>query len=171
MNHFSTSKRKAFSLIELVIVVVIIGIIAAIAIPKMSRGSAGAADSAFQGNLAVLRNAIELYYSEHGTFPTGTGAEVAEKLTKVTNASGTVGAKNVANGFIYGPYLRKVPTLGVGSATKRNLNTIKVVATSTLTPASADAEAWLYSSESGEIIANLDSSETPTGSTTAYNAM
>src|SRR5215218_7529280 len=55
---------RAFSLIELVIVVVIIGIIAAIAIPKMSRGSAGAADSALQGNLAVLRNAIDLYSTE-----------------------------------------------------------------------------------------------------------
>src|SRR5689334_14471462 len=59
-----------FSLIELVIVVVIIGIIAAIAIPRLSRGSAGAADSALSGNLAVLRNAVDLYATEHGgTYP------------------------------------------------------------------------------------------------------
>ena len=69
--------RKGFSLIELVIVVVIIGIIAAIAIPKMSKGAAGAGDSALQGNLAVLRNAIELYNSEHGKFPSGSAMFVS----------------------------------------------------------------------------------------------
>ena len=63
-------KRTGFSMIELVIVVVIIGIIAAIAIPRMSRGSAAAADSAVASNLAVLRNAIDLYHTEHqGVYP------------------------------------------------------------------------------------------------------
>ena len=59
-NH----RNRGFSLLELVIVVVIIGIIAAIAIPRMSRGSAGAADAALTGNLAVLRNAIDLFAAE-----------------------------------------------------------------------------------------------------------
>src|SRR5919112_1210242 len=71
-NSKTSPRRRGFSLIELVIVVVIIGIIAAIAIPRMSRGTAGAADSALSGNLNVLRNAIELYATEHGgKFPSG----------------------------------------------------------------------------------------------------
>ena len=62
---------RGFSLIELVIVVVIIGIIGAIAIPRMSRGAKGAADSAVTANLTVLRNALDLYSTEHvGVYPT-----------------------------------------------------------------------------------------------------
>src|SRR5690606_32356582 len=64
------TRTRAFSLIELVIVVVILGIIAAIAAPRMSRGSKGAIDSALKSDLAVLRNAIELYQIEHdGLYP------------------------------------------------------------------------------------------------------
>ncbi len=63
--------KRAFSLIELVIVVVIIGIVAAIAIPRMSRGSEGAAEAAVVADLAVMRNAIDLFTVEHiGDLPT-----------------------------------------------------------------------------------------------------
>src|ERR1041384_906182 len=84
------SRRGGFSLIELVIVIVIIGIIAAIAIPRMSRGSAGAGDSALSGDLSVLRNAIDMYNTEHQAFPSGTATNVADVLTKYTDASGNV---------------------------------------------------------------------------------
>src|SRR5688572_23524823 len=114
MSRRYNSARKGFSLIELVIVVVIIGIIAAIAIPRMSRGTAGAGDSALSGNLNVLRNAIELYTTEHnGALPT---ASIENQLTMYSNDAGaTQATKDVASGFIYGPYLRKVPPISVGS--------------------------------------------------------
>src|SRR3954453_19894807 len=98
---------QGFSLIELVIVVVIIGIIAAIAIPRLSRGSAGAADSALLGDLAVLRNAIDLYATEHGgTYPAL--ATFDPHLTQFTDSNGGVSATKEPT-HIYGPYLRKVP--------------------------------------------------------------
>ncbi len=63
-------RKRAFSLIELVIVVVIIGIVAAIAIPRMSRGSEGAAESSLVADLSVMRKAIDLYRSSTSeTFP------------------------------------------------------------------------------------------------------
>src|SRR5437764_14637069 len=86
---------RGFSLIELVIVVVIIGIIAAIAIPRLSRGSAGAADAALSGNLAVLRNAIDLYATEHGgSYPAL--ATITTQLTQYTDATGTTSATKTA---------------------------------------------------------------------------
>src|SRR4051794_18849738 len=93
MSRNRNSARRGFSLIELVIVVVIIGIIAAIAIPRMSRGTAGAADSALSGNLNVLRNAVELFATEHGgKFPeqiTVTSADtIATQLTMYTDDKG-----------------------------------------------------------------------------------
>src|SRR5678809_1659153 len=103
MSASRSSSRKGFSLIELVIVVVIIGIIAAIAIPRLSRGASGAADSALAGNLSVLRNAIDLYATEHGgTFPAQATFEA--QLTQFSDASGAT-ATTKTSAAIYGPYI------------------------------------------------------------------
>lgn len=66
----SVSKaRRAFSLVELVVVVLIIGILAAVAAPKMFDTSTRAKESATKASLSVVRNAIELYNAENGTYP------------------------------------------------------------------------------------------------------
>jgi prepilin-type N-terminal cleavage/methylation domain-containing protein len=135
-------KPNGFSLIELVIVVVIIGIIAAIAIPRLSRGAAGASDSSLSGNLAVLRNAIDLYAAEHnGTYPLA--ATFDDQMTKFTDASGTASATKTSTA-IYGPYLRKVPVQSIGP--KKGSNGV----------AAADATGigWLYVEGTGVITAN-----------------
>ena len=154
------SARQGFSLIELVIVVVIIGIIAAIAIPRMSRGSQGAADSALAGNLSVLRNAVDLYQTEHQAYPaagaTDTPAVFERQLTKYTDAAGTSNVTATKDAtHTYGPYLRKVPPLPVGS--KKGQSTVKIGADTDLPGASA--EAWIYYPNTGEIKANLLATE------------
>ena len=107
-----TSSRRGFSLIELVIVVVIIGIVAAIAIPRLSRGSAGAAESALAADLSALRNAIEMYSTEHdGNWPDAN--QIEAQLTQYTDAAGSPQATRDTT-HIYGPYLRKVPSVPVG---------------------------------------------------------
>ena len=105
-------RPAAFSLIELVIVVVIIGIIAAIAIPRMSRGSTGAAESALASDMAQWRKVLDLYQAEHGNFPDPTN--VANQLTQYTDASGGTSA-TADSTHIYGPYLRVIPVLPVGT--------------------------------------------------------
>ena len=78
----STSKlRRAFSLVELVVVVLIVGILAAVAAPKMFDTSTKARESATKASLSVVRNAIELYYSENAAYPTS-GAALATDLQK-----------------------------------------------------------------------------------------
>ena len=134
---------KAFSLLELVIVVVIIGIIAAIAIPRLSRGSAGAADAALSGDLAVMRNAIDLFATEHpGTYPAV--ATIEAQLTQYSDLAGNAQAGKDTT-HIYGPYIRKVPPLPVG-AKKGNAGIA----------ASADAPGagWIYDAGTGSIHAN-----------------
>ncbi len=156
-NRFGGRSRRGFSLIELVIVVVIIGIIAAIAIPRMSRGSQGAAESALSGNLAVLRNAIDLYHTEHQAYPAegaaNTPADFDRQLTKYTNATGG-GDVNQAKDQThpYGPYLRKVPVLPVGS--KKGRSDVLIATLGTEAPG-ATPEAWIYYPQTGEIKANL----------------
>jgi general secretion pathway protein G len=144
------SNRRGFSLIELVIVVVIIGIIAAITIPRMSRGSTGAADSSLAGNLAVLRNAIDLYATEHGgKFPSV--GSFNTQLTQFTDVSGTTSATKTATA-IYGPYIHKVPPLLVGPSGYKNATTI--IDGSSGTPGTS-AGAWFYNATTGDIKPNL----------------
>jgi len=148
-------RRGGFSLIELVIVVVIIGIIAAIAIPRMSRGSAGAADSALSQNLAILRNAVDLYQSEHqGLFPTGTSAQVSDQLLKYSDINGNVSAtKDTTNGYIYGPYLRAVPVMTVGST--KGKNGIAVSTDAATAPTGGTSDGWLFNAATGSMAPNV----------------
>lgn len=112
MRDRRRTTRDGFSLLEVVIVVAIIAILAAIGIPRMSRGSRGANDSAVSGNLAVLRNAIDLYAAEHGgSFPATATFEA--QLTQYTNPGGDTSVDRTAP-YIYGPYIRSIPTLTVG---------------------------------------------------------
>ncbi|MDX2132049.1 MAG: prepilin-type N-terminal cleavage/methylation domain-containing protein [Planctomycetota bacterium] len=142
--------RRGFSLIELVIVVVIIGIIAAIAIPRMSRGAAGAADAALSGNLTILRNAIDLFHTEHG----GTDADWPKvltfeaQLTTYTKLDGTANATKTGE-FIFGPYLRAIPPLPVGS--KKGQTGVAAAVGATV--------GWVYDESTGAIQAALADGE------------
>ncbi len=140
-----TARRSAFSLIELVIVVVIIGIIAAIAIPRMSRGAAGAADASLQSNLRQLRNAIDLFYTEHdNTFPDDT--TITAQLTTFTDTAGAANATRTST-YIFGPYIREIPALPVGAKKGQ----------SGVASATGSSIGWLYTASTGTIKANTTS--------------
>lgn len=164
----TSKKLRAFSLVELVIVVVIIGVIAAIAVPRISRGAKGAADSALRGSLAGLRNAIDMYAAEHGgKFP---GSELADteatliaQLTEMTDDGGAVGT--TAGTHIYGPYLRGgFPPLPVCGP--KGSKVVKLVATAGV--GGTGTEGWVYSKDTGVIIANCADTDMD-DRTTKYN--
>jgi len=134
--------RWGFSLLEVVIVVAIIAILAGMAIPRMSRGAKGASDSALSGDLAVLRNAIDLYATEHGGELPG-AATINEQLVQYTDGTGATSATKSAD-YIYGPYVRSVPSLPVGARKGQS----KIAA------ADAADVGWLYTESTGAITAN-----------------
>lgn len=126
----------------MVIVVVLIGIIAAIAVPRMSRASSSAADKALAGDLAVLRNAIDLYAVEHtNTFPAV--ATIATQLTLYSDNNGATNATPDAT-HIFGPYLRTPPPLPVGVRKGGTL----------IAAADAADVGWIYTAATGTISAN-----------------
>jgi len=142
MMSLRGGRNRAFSLLELVIVVIVIGIIAAIAIPRMSRGAAGAGDSALVGNLAVLREAIDLFATEHGgSFPSK--ANIADQLTQYTDNVGAAQGDMDTTHF-YGPYVRKIPPVPVG---------VRKGSTG-ISDADAAGIGWIYDETSGRIRAN-----------------
>ena len=141
-------KTRAFSLVELVIVVVIIGVIAAIAVPRISRGARGAGESALRGDLAAMRNAIDLYAAEHtGTFPAAATFEAQLTLFS-SDANATSVTKDAT--FKYGPYLRALPPLPVSGA---GLLSGKLGDTAVAAAAAAGV-GWLYTAGTGVIVAS-----------------
>ncbi len=152
MDASSVRRRRGFSLIELVIVVVIIGIIGAIAVPRMSRGAKGAADSSVMANLAVLRNALDLFAAEHGgAYPLG--ADIEDALLQYSDVSGENFSTTKDSIHLYGPYLRAIPKLSVGANKGRN----DFVGTA---PGSTAVNGgWYYNASTGEVRANCKDSE------------
>jgi len=137
----------AFSLIELVIVIAIIAIIAAIGIPRLSRGTRGAADSALYGDLAVLRNAIDLFKAEHGDTDPNT-TTIANQLTQYSDYSGEAQTTKDTTHF-YGPYIRKIPPLPVGA--RKDSTGIAAI--------DGAGVGWIYTESTGSIKANTTADE------------
>lgn len=139
--------QRAFSLLEVVIVVAIIAVLATIAIPRMSRGAKGAKDSAVSGDLAVLRNAIDLYASEHGGSYPG-ASTIANQLTLYSDIDGTTSSTKTT-ACIYGPYVRSIPPLPVGARKGQT----------GIAAADANDVGWIYTAASGTIKTNTTASE------------
>jgi len=146
MRRDRGARRLGFSLLEVVIVVAIIAILAAIGIPRMSRGAKGASDSALTGDLATLRNAIDLYATEHaGIYPSDPNNG---QLTKYTDAAGNVNAAKTTT-YIYGPYVRVIPPLPVGAKKGK----------SSISTADGTNVGWIYNATEGTIKANAADGE------------
>ena len=152
-------KKKAFSLVEIILVVTILGILAAIVLPSFQNHTASAKESAVKSNLTTIRSQLEIYKLQHGGVPPGyvNGAEapIAElvlQLTATSTVTGAVSASKVPiDPYLYGPYLKKIPENPFNG-----LSTIAYVAEGTEFSAAADgtSSGWLYKKETGELRVN-----------------
>jgi len=131
----------------MLMVIVALAIMAGIVIPQVS----GAVDDAKQGamlaNLHEVTNAIERYRMDHsGLPPDQTDGRRLPQLTKKTNVDGDIGT---GPGFIYGPYLTKLPDNPLS-------DTANVYTVNKTPPDSLDKRiGWVYHVESGQIWAGL----------------
>ncbi len=149
--------ESGFTLVELLIVVVILGILAAVAIPQFSDSTEEARASNLQSNLAVLRNSIEFYRTNHrGKYPgypsaggAPTQADATNQLVMASKVDGSTAAPGTA-GYDYGPYIREsVPANPVNG-----LNTILIVADAGTFPAADDSTGWIFHPKTGKLRAN-----------------
>lgn len=129
MIPHKTAARKGFSLVELVVVVLILGIIAAVAAPKMFDTANDARQNGTRHSLVVVRDAIELYRAQNGSYP-----PVATLATALQP-------------FLKGPF----PAVQMGA--NQNAN---VVASSQNPIATAEAggAGWAYNQTTGDLVVN-----------------
>ena len=173
--------QKGFTLVELLIVVIILAILAAIVVPQFSSSTDDAKIASLDTTLANMRGAIDLYYQQHGKYPSavaatgatcpssgtaGTGAidtpqAFTDQLAMYTNAAGQACSTTDAT-FKYGPYLKK-NTLPANPVT--NSNALLVVNTGNLALTGSGAGlGWRFDNKVGKFIAN-DTNADPAGVT------
>ena len=63
--------NKAFTLVEILIVVIIIGILMWALLPRLKGAQERARDTARKANLSQISTALEMYFNDYGTYPTG----------------------------------------------------------------------------------------------------
>ena len=160
-------QKNGFTLVELIIVIIIIGILAALAIPQFGSKTLEAKVATQQANLAVLRNAISLYYHEHDSkYPGSTkstdgstaaagdmASSFVAQMTTYSNATGKCNASKDA-AYPFGPYLatRAIPDNPL-AATGVVANTVKATdAAGALVK--DNTTGWFVSTATGEIINN-----------------
>ena len=102
-----TARRKAFTLVELLIVVIIIAVLAAIAIPYFGNSSLRSKEAALRGELKTLRNVVELFKGDTGCYPASFDAFTATTAPSTClKADGT--SITMPAGMWRGPYVSNV---------------------------------------------------------------
>lgn len=159
-----------FSLIELLVVVAILAVLAAVIAPQFSNSSVEAKESALRSNLSAMRSAVELYYRDHGKYPSavaatgatcpGTGLAASglinseqafiDQLTLYTNAAGQACTTTNAT-FKYGPYLKDGipadPVIGNGTTVVGNTGDLVMAG-------GAGTGGWKFDNVTGKVIVN-----------------
>lgn len=122
MITFNTKKTNAgFTLIELLVVIAIIGILSSVVLASLNTARAKARDAYRKQELKQIETALELYYDNHGNYP-------------------STGASDANNG---GTYSTQVGWLS-------NLVADKVIASAPKDPINVDAGPWCWSSNTGQ---------------------
>jgi len=172
MQPIRNAIQKGFTLVELLIVVIILALLAAIVVPQFASSTDDAKAASLDTTLSNLRSAIDLYYQQHGEYPSAnlatggalcaagtpgggaadTDTAFLEQLAYYTDDEGAACTQKNGTDFPFGPYLKK-DTLPANPITLDD--TLDVVATGDLNLTGANpAAGWKFDNGSGKFIAD-----------------
>ncbi|KKK58964.1 hypothetical protein LCGC14_3039130, partial [marine sediment metagenome] len=78
-------KRKAFTLIEILIVVILLGILAALVVPQLTESTVDARINARASDIHTLQAMVQLYWVKTGSFPQNLGELVPDYVELLPN--------------------------------------------------------------------------------------
>jgi general secretion pathway protein G len=141
------ARRRAFTLVEVMMVIVALAIIAGVVVPQVTTVIDDAKNSAMLRDLRETAMAIERYRMEHGGSPPDViQNETLVQLIEKTDVDGNVGA---GPEYIYGPYMEKLPPNALN-------NVSRVFRVNTAPPPNLSSRVgWVYHEDSGQIWAGL----------------
>ena len=105
LNNIRRRRSLGFSLLELLAVVTILGIIAVVVIPRIAVSSGTARVNAATQTQAEINSALERYFFDYGTYPTG-GLATLFATSSPTQPDGTAGQRYFPDGVPVNPFTR-----------------------------------------------------------------
>jgi type II secretion system protein G len=80
--HKRAKGEKGFTLIELIVVIAVLGVLATMVIPRVVGVKEKAVEAAADANEKIIRNALERYYADEGSYPTATDGKLPLNVLK-----------------------------------------------------------------------------------------
>ena len=156
-----TTRPEGFTLVELLIVVIILAILAAVVVPQFAASTDDAKQASTESTLASVRGLLDLYYAQHGVYPSavGDGTNLANtalaftwQLSRYTDAAGDAQLTKDAT-HIYGPYIKKeeIPLEAINNSSALKIETAGSLG---LTGEGIDPGGWRYDNVTGQFIVN-----------------
>ena len=109
-------RKRAFTLVELLIVVIIISVISTIAIPKFANSALRAREARLKTYLRMLRDASLRFHADTTLWPKSADLLTGATPTQGYDDSGTL--KSIPSGTYFGPYMNlngmSIEIAGVG---------------------------------------------------------
>jgi len=136
---------RGFTLVELLIVIVIIAVLAAIAIPKFSNSNQRSRESSLKGDLKIVRDAVQNYYTDTTYYPASL-ADLAATSAPATGLDSTGASQTITAANWHGPYLQSVPTDPVSQAAFTYSTSSPTVGTVTSSATGNASDGTAYSS-------------------------